>query len=268
VAIAERIETHGSVVRHHTARLVPGPLKVWVSCYVTGDVLVDSGMPHARREVERFLAARPIATCLTTHEHEDHVGNHDLLRDVEIHAPPIASSYLEAGTPPFPRYRRFFWGMPRGRGITSRAPEATVHASGRRFRVIDAAGHSDDHVAYFDEVDGALFSGDSYMGKFRAARLAEDIATEIATLRRMADLDPAVLYPAHGPILERPRAKLIETAEHFEDLQRRARRLADKGEPERKIARELLGREPIITLVSMGEFSHLNMVRNLLREKR
>jgi glyoxylase-like metal-dependent hydrolase (beta-lactamase superfamily II) len=266
VSVAERVETHGEVVRHHTARRVPGPMRVWVSVYVVDGVLIDSGMSHARRAVARFLGGQRIHACLTTHEHEDHVGNHELLGPaVEIHAPPIARRFLGDGTPSFPVYRRFFWGFPRAKGIPAKPAEGTIRTATRAFRVIATPGHSDDHVAYLDEASGALFSGDAYMGKFRAARLAEDVATEVASLRRMADLDPNALYPAHGPILERPRKKLLDAADHFDDLRRRAHALREKGLGAPRVARDLLGREPIITYVSMGEFSNLNMARNLLR---
>jgi glyoxylase-like metal-dependent hydrolase (beta-lactamase superfamily II) len=194
------------------------------------------------------------------------VGNHDLLGPgVEVFAPPLARRFLAEGTPPFPLYRQFFWGFPRAKGIGTRPAAGTIRTATSAFRVVPTPGHSEDHVAYLDEASGALFSGDAYMGKFRAARLVEDVATEVASLRRMADLDPGVLYPAHGPIVERPRKRLLETADHFDDLRRRAHALRGKGLDAHRIARELLGREPAITWVSMGEFSHVNMVRNLLR---
>ncbi len=266
VPIAERLERHGDVERHHAALAVPGALKVWVSVYRAGDVLVDSGMSRARREVARFLASRPVRACLTTHEHEDHVGNHALLGpEVETFAPPLATRFLAEGTPPFPAYRQVFWGYPREKGMGARPAQGTIRAGGRSFRVVPTPGHSADHVAYLDESTGALFSGDAYMGKFRAARLAEDVATEIDSLRRMAEIDPVVLYPAHGPIVERPRKRLMETADHFDGLRRRAHALKEKGWTAHRIARELLGREQTITWISAGEFSNVNMARNLLR---
>jgi glyoxylase-like metal-dependent hydrolase (beta-lactamase superfamily II) len=260
--IAERVETHGGVERHHVARVVPGKLQTWVSAYRVGEVIVDTSMPLARAAFARWLARAPVRACLTTHEHEDHVGNHELLpRGAVVYAPPIAARLLASGTPPFPIYRQFFWGYPRAKGIEAKPAKGIVEG----FRVVPTPGHSADHVAYHDEATGALFSGDAYMGKFRAARLAEDVVTEVASLRRMADLDPAVLYPAHGPIVERPRKRLLEAADHFDDLRRRALTLREKGLRVRRIARELLGPEAGLTWISLGEFSHANMVRNLLR---
>lgn len=266
MSVAERVETHGGVERHHVARVVPGPIQVWTSAYRIGDVLVDTSTPVGRAPFARWLARRDVAACLVTHEHEDHVGNAELLpAGVALHAPPTAARFLAEGTPPFPLYRQFFWGFPRARGLAAKPATGTLRVADRAFRVVPTPGHSEDHVAYLDEESGALFSGDAYMGKFRAARLAEDIATEVESLRRMADLDPRVLYPAHGPIVEQPRKRLLEVADWFDDLRRRAHALHAKGLRRHRVARELLGREPAITWVSLGEFSHANMVVNLLR---
>lgn len=247
------------------SRTVLGRPVKWVSVYLVGDALVDTGCSSARPAFARILASRRVASVLTTHEHEDHVGNHALLPSgTVVHAPGLAKRFLDAGTPPFPFYRRFVWGKPDA-APGARLARDRVEAAGRVFRVVPTPGHSMDHVAYLDEERGALFSGDAYMGKFRAARREEDVGTGLASLRRMADLDPAVLYPAHGPILERPRRKLLDTAEHFEALGRRARALRERGWTHRRIARELVGREPGLTYVSSGEFSSVKLVENLLR---
>jgi glyoxylase-like metal-dependent hydrolase (beta-lactamase superfamily II) len=134
-----------------------------------------------------------------------------------------------------------------------------------RFRVVPTPGHADDHVAFFDEDASALFTGDAYLGRFRAARTVEDVHTELDSMRRLADLDAAILYPGHGATVRRPRAKLLETVEHFESLARRAHALAAKGWGVRRIRREILGGEPLLTYISAGEFSANKLVENLLR---
>jgi len=262
VAVAERLESWGPVERFHASRALAGRPLQWVSVYHADGVLIDGGSQAGRAAFARFLAKRETRFALATHEHEDHVASFDLLsKGTPIHAPPLTARFLREGTPPFPLYRQAVWGHPRLRGVETIPVEKKVHD----FLVVDAKGHSMDHVAYLDEREQRLYAGDAYMGKFRAARLAEDIKTEVDTLRRLADLDPAVLFPAHGPIVERPRAKLLETADHFDDLRRRAHRLREEGRSVYAIARDLLGPEGFLTWLSAGEFSHANMVRNLLR---
>lgn len=265
VASLGKREDHGQVERFHMTRRVPGAPPYWTSVYRIGDVLVDSGCSSGRAAFVPWLRERPPRVVLTTHEHEDHIGNHAVLpRDAQVWAPALAARFLREGHPRFPLYRRLVWGY-HERAPGARVVADKVDAGGRAFRVVRTDGHSEDHVAYLDERENGLFSGDAYMGKFRAARLAEDVHTALASLRRMADLDPAALYPAHGPVIPRPREKLLDTVAYFDDLWRRAWAMRERGLTERRIARELLGGPGFLTLFSMGEFSERNMVVNLLR---
>jgi endoribonuclease LACTB2 len=265
VASLGKREPHGEVERFHMTRRLPGAAPYWTSVYRLGDVLVDSGCSSGRAAFVRWLRERPVQVVLTTHEHEDHVGNHPVLpRDAIVWAPALAVRFLEHGHPRFPLYRRIVWGY-HEKAPGARVVADKVDAAGRSFRIVRTDGHSEEHVAYLDERENALFSGDAYMGKFRAARVAEDLHTELASLRRMAELDPATLYPAHGPVLPRPRAKLLETVEHFEALWRRAWSMRERGMTTRRIARELLGGPSFLTLYSLGEFSEARLIENLLR---
>lgn len=261
----ERRERYGEVERVHVSRAWPGRPLIWTSVYRVGDALVDSGCSTARPVFARLLRERAPRAVLTTHEHEDHVGNHVLLPpDVAIHAPATAKRFLDEGHPPFPLYRRVVWGYHEKRP-GARLVGDKVDVGGRAFRVVPTPGHSADHVAYLDERENALFSGDAYMGRFKAARLEEDLHEEIASLRRMAALDPAMLFPAHGPALPRPRARLLDTADHFEGLAARARAMREAGRSVREIRRALVGREPPLTFISGGEFSATKLIANLLR---
>ncbi|HUR69113.1 MAG TPA: MBL fold metallo-hydrolase [Candidatus Thermoplasmatota archaeon] len=262
---AERRERSGDVERLHMSRSLAGRAIQWTSVYRVGDALVDSGCSSARPVFARFLRERAPLVSLVTHEHEDHIGNHALLpADTRVAAPALAARFLRDGHPPFPFYRRFVWGYhepARGADLVG----DKVDVAGRAFRVLQTNGHSMDHVAYLDERENGLFSGDAYMGKLKSVLNEEDVHTELASLRAMAALDPATLYPAHGPVIERPRARLLDTVAYFEDLWRRAWAMKERRVPERKIARELLGGPQWITRISMGEFSEENLVRNLLR---
>lgn len=265
--LRERVVRHGEVERLSASVAYAGRTLYWASVHLVDGVLIDSGPPHARPALLRFLASRPLHTVLTTHLHEDHVGNHEALPSgVRVVAPRETVALLESGPPRIPLYRRVTWGT-HGRAPGAEVVGDEVRTPRRAFRVVNARGHSADHVAYLDESSGALYTGDAYLGRFKIARDEEDVHDEIATLRRLADLDPTTMFPGHGPIVERPRAKLVETAEHFETLARDAWRLADRGWGVRRIRRELFGAEPLLTLVSGYEFSCAKMVRNLLRRR-
>lgn len=249
------------------AHAILGKPVYWVSCYRTQGVLVDSGCARARPALVKFLRERPIDAALTTHEHEDHVGNHATLHDAGcacVVAPPRAMDILERGAPRLPFYRWITW------GAHETAPGAVAARDGmtvgeRSWRVLETPGHSSDHVVYLDERDNAVYTGDAFLGRLKAVRAKEDVPLQMRSVRRIAEMDPAVLYPAHGPILERPRAKLLDVADHFDRLREKALALKEKGHSPRRIRQELMGPEPFLTYFSQGAFSAENLVRSLLR---
>lgn len=263
--VLERREEHRGVERLWMAHAIGGRPLYWVSLYRTGDILIDSGCAWARPVVARFLREIPVATVLTTHEHEDHVGNHEIIQ-ADVYAPQRAVDLLREGPPALPPYRWLSWGA-HGRAPATRPLPANLTLSGRAFSIMPAPGHSADHVVYVDEQTGAVFTGDAYLGRLKAMREKEDLLLQLETLHRIAELDPEVLYPAHGPILERPRAKLLDTVDHFERLREKALRLQEKGLSPRRIRQRLMGPEPALTYVSLGGFSAENLVRGLLRER-
>lgn len=245
------------------AHAIAGKPVYWVSVYRVGDVLVDSGCAWGRPLLQKYLAQNPVRTVLTTHEHEDHVGNHAILGNAEVFAPRRAVEILESGAPRLPFYRWLAWGS-HGVAPGVKPLGDVVTASGHRFRVMHTPGHSADHVVFIDEDESAAFTGDAYMGKLRAVRAKEDVPLQMESVRRIAEMDLAVLYPAHGPVLERPRTKLLETVDHFDALREKALRLAAAGRSPRRIRQDLLGSEPWLTWYSLGAFSAENLVKSLL----
>lgn len=260
--VVERREVHEGVERLWMAHAVAGRPLYWVSMYRTGGVLIDSGCAWARPVVERFAREREVTTVLTTHEHEDHVGNHEVIQ-ADVYAPRRAVELLREGPPRLPPYRWLTWG-PHGRAANVRPLRERVEADGRSFRVLPTPGHSSDHVVFLDEHSGALFAGDAYLGRLKAMRAKEDILLQLDSLRRLADLDPNTLYPAHGPILERPRERLLDTVAHFDRLREKALALHERGWSPRRIRQRLMGPEPALTYVSLGGFSAENLIRGLL----
>ena len=86
---------------------------------------------------------------------------------------------------------------PRGRGRRRRCGRTALARAG-------AAGHADGHIALHDEGGGRLIGGDVLLDEItpnvgRWPDTAPDpLGRYLATLRRVADLAPAVVYPGHG----------------------------------------------------------------------
>ncbi len=86
----------------------------------------------------------------------------------------------------------------------------------RRCRVIHTPGHTPDHVAFWLERGGGLFTGDAVLG--RGTSVIDppegDLSSYLRSLRRMRELGPRTLYPGHGPIVLDGRRKLEEYLSH------------------------------------------------------
>lgn len=264
-SVAERRERHeDGVERLLMSHVVGGRALYFVGVCRIGDVLIDSGCSWGRPVLERWLHERPVAAVLTTHEHEDHVGNHEAIQ-AEMFAPRRAVDLLTEGPPPLPPYRWVTWGS-HGKAPHVKPLPERLEVGGHRFEVMPTPGHSSDHVVYLDQGSTALFTGDAYLGRLKAIRAKENLPLQLQSLARMADLDPAVLHPSHGPVVRRPREKLLDTVDHFERLGRKARALHEKGWTPRRIRQQLLGPEPGLTYVSLGGFSAENLIRSLLAD--
>lgn len=88
-------------------------------------------------------------------------------------------------------------------------PSGRVVADGDRLEVaglvltaVATPGHTRDHTAY-RHPSGALFTGDHVLGRGTSvvAHPDGDLVAYLASLRRVLDLGPDVLYPGHGPEL-------------------------------------------------------------------
>jgi glyoxylase-like metal-dependent hydrolase (beta-lactamase superfamily II) len=96
------------------------------------------------------------------------------------------------------------------------ADEDRIAGSGWSLRALHTPGHAGDHVAYLLEEERALFTGDHVMAWSTSVigRPDGDLMRYMASLERIRALDLAVLYPAHGEPVERPRERIDELIAH------------------------------------------------------
>jgi glyoxylase-like metal-dependent hydrolase (beta-lactamase superfamily II) len=84
-------------------------------------------------------------------------------------------------------------------------------------RVLHTPGHSPDHLCFFDERSGVLFGGDLAVKGSTVAILASaggSLAAYLDSLRRILDLRPARLLPAHGDPIDDPAVLLQSYLDH------------------------------------------------------
>lgn len=172
--------------------------------YVVGEApafVIDPGPDHEAhlREVER--TAGRVAAILLTHDHPDHAPG---------------ARRLSGASGASVRSLR-----PADGGLRLRDGEV-VGSDGASLRVVATPGHSPDHVAFWSEDSGALFTGDAVLG--RGTSVIDppegDLVAYLRSLRRMRDLGPRTIYPGHGPVVLRGTAKLDEYLEHREMRER------------------------------------------------
>jgi glyoxylase-like metal-dependent hydrolase (beta-lactamase superfamily II) len=236
------------------------------SLYLLGGILIDTGFPHVRDLVVRFLSGQSIRAIGCTHHHEDHAGNCGAL--AEMHGCPVYMAHpdaiLEEGIANMPLYRRMFWGQP-DRYEPLEMP-AEIRVGHRVLRSVPIPGHSRTHTAFFEEATGLLFSGDLYItGGVAAVMTHENPYESIRSLRRAASLSPSRMLTGHGHTVKNPVKLLRAKADRIEKAAERAWELHGACASEQEIVRRIFSKghakDRFMALMTGGEFSRLNFVR-------
>jgi glyoxylase-like metal-dependent hydrolase (beta-lactamase superfamily II) len=81
-------------------------------------------------------------------------------------------------------------------------------------------GHTPDHFSFWWEAERAVFCGDLMMGGMDTALVARpegDLRHYLHSLRQLAELQPSVIYPAHGAPFDDPPRAIDTYVRHRED---------------------------------------------------
>ena len=157
-------------------------------------VVIDPG-PEDEGHLRRVLAAatagdRRVAGILLTHGHPDHCAG--AARLAELSGAPV-----QAADPA----RRL--------GAEGFADGDVITAAGCDLRVIATPGHSADSVSLLLPADGALFTGDTVLGRGTTVIARDgnlgDYLRSLEALRELAEATGlSLLLPGHGPTLTNP----------------------------------------------------------------
>ncbi|HKW11509.1 MAG TPA: MBL fold metallo-hydrolase [Gemmatimonadaceae bacterium] len=233
-----------------------------VSAYLVHGVLVDSGFPHAQRELARVLDERSIIGAMLTHYHEDHAGNAALLaaRGTSLAMHPLTLERLR--DPGRIRvYRRVVWGSaPR---LTSTPREFSTEVP---LEFVHTPGHTDDHQIVWDAERRTLFSGDLWLG-VRATIMheTENPFRIIESLRTVLALEPERMFDAHRGLVRDPITALSAKISYLEETIAAISAKHAAGWSDRAILRRVLGGDERVAIASGGEYSRLNFVRAVAR---
>ena len=229
--------------------LVCGFSHIWTLDCGEGLVVVDTSQPdYASAALEHLRRWRdvPVDTIVYTHGHMDHVGGAQTFCNdaVERRRPTPTVVAHDAVVRRFDRYdltrdyievvnaRQFGRRYRAGSFDVDRVKPHVTYSDGlelevgeARMQLIHEKGETDDHTIAWVPQQGVLFTGDLIIWAFPNAgnpQKAQRYPAEwAAALRRMIDLRPSLLAPAHGlPIAgtERIARVLDDTATALEGL--------------------------------------------------
>jgi glyoxylase-like metal-dependent hydrolase (beta-lactamase superfamily II) len=184
--------------------------------WVVGDgptFVIDPGPDLPEHLDDVAAAAGRVAAVLVTHDHPDHA--------------PGAVAFAERVGAPLYALRL--------NGARRLRDRQSLRAGPLEVVAIATPGHTIDHVAFWIEEAGALFTGDAVLGRGTSFIDSPegDLAQYLRSLRRMLDLGPRTIYPGHGPVVLQAREKIREYLDH-------------RAEREEQILAALAGGRPTI----------------------
>jgi glyoxylase-like metal-dependent hydrolase (beta-lactamase superfamily II) len=230
--------------------------------YRLGSTIIDTGPPNQWRLVRKFLSERQVNRVVITHHHEDHSGNGARMeRDMNaaVFLPSEGVELMERGFP-LRAYQRIIWGVP-PRFQAQTVPVELTLERGYSLRAIPAPGHSSDMTCYLEPNRGWLFTGDLYIAsRPRFLRADENVGDQIDSLRRVLELDFETVFCAHRGVVSNGREAIKAKLDYLVSLREEVRKLHGEGRSVREIKRMLLGKEGMLTFITMFHFSKRHLI--------
>jgi glyoxylase-like metal-dependent hydrolase (beta-lactamase superfamily II) len=251
-----------------------GQVLYWVSAYLVGGLLIDTGCVYTSEELANYLVGKKLRCAVNTHYHEDHIGGNRLLKErfgIEVFAHRDSLPLINQ-THKLYWYQETVWGYPEPTSVLPLSK--MVETDDFRFDVVETPSHCKGHIALVEPEKGWCFSGDIFVGERpKVIRPEDDIAQTIRDLEKLIDLgtDRLVLFTSIGRIVEDGREKLQACVDYFQRLSREAKALKEEGLSIPEIRDKLLGGEATLGYLGTfadlteGDFSGERLVESLLR---
>lgn len=189
----------------------------------TREVIVIDPGPDDESHIQAIVAAAagPIRWILCTHTHFDHAPGAARLKS-------LTGAPVGAMTAPRTDHD-FELGVDRGL-----ANGDLIQCAGEGVLAVHTPGHASNHVCFLLTGNRMLFTGDHIMQGSTVVIWPPDgnMRAYIGSLRRLLEIDIAVLAPGHGHLIDQPAAELNRLIQHRlrrEDKVRQAVLQADAG---------------------------------------
>lgn len=190
----------------------PGPFTgPGTNTYIVGTssrpILLDTaqGLESYLPLLKKALDGRALSELVLTHAHPDHIGGCPQIK-AEFGALPI---------------RKRPWPGMDDKGaddIVAIDHGDLIETEGATLEAIHTPGHAEDHLCYLLREERAVFTGDVVLGAGTTVipEHGGDLLDYMDSLRHLLELEPAVLYPAHGPAIHDASGKIREYIAHRE----------------------------------------------------
>lgn len=178
--------------------------------------LIDAGVgaPSHVEELARALEGRELSRALVTHGHADHASG----------APALKARWPNVELAKFAPWEGLPWrALVDGDRIT---------AGDSLLTVVHTPGHALDHVCFWKPETRELFAGDMLaLGTtiMIPAGRGGGLRAYMTSLERLAALQPARVFPGHGPIIERPVELITEYLAHRRMREEQVRQCLAEG---------------------------------------
>lgn len=192
----------------------PGPFTLeGTNTWVVGRgerIVIDPG-PDDPDHVQAVLeAAGRVGAILLTHRHLDHAPAAERLAR-------LTGAPVYAASP--------------GEDDRAASDGDRLEAAGVAVEVVATPGHSPDHLVFLERDTGSLFTGDAVLG--RGTSVIDppdgDLSDYLRSLDRMRRLEPRIIYPGHGPVVEGAVRKIEEYLAHRLDRERQVLLALEQG---------------------------------------
>jgi glyoxylase-like metal-dependent hydrolase (beta-lactamase superfamily II) len=234
--------------------------------FILDHLVIDTGIPHLRKEVLTILAEKHPAKALLTHCHEDHSGNAGAIKGgfgIDVLGHPYTALKMNQKLITL-QYQKLVWGQAENVAVLP-CPQS-IETKNHTLKAIHTPGHSKDHTAYLDTQTGYLFSGDLYLAdRIKIFRKDENIHDEIGSLKTILTHDFDALFCAHNPQLRNGRARIEAKLDFLENIVSEAREFNETGLPLREIVLKMRkSSDRFIRWFTMGNVCYGHMIRSAL----
>lgn len=238
-----------------------------VYTFLVDGMLIDTGPKSMEEHLIPFYENHAFDLVALTHNDEDHTGTAPWIqknRGVPIYIHPKGID-LCAQDYPYPEYRQLVWG--KREGFDALPIGDTIQSRSREWQVIYTPGHADDHVAFYDQENGTMFSGDLFVApKTKVIMERESIPLTMKSIRTLLEYDFDSLFCCHAGYVKDGKKMLQQKLDYLENLSGEVKALHHKGWTKEEITKEFFPKKYAIITASGGEWDSRHIISSILSD--